>query len=187
MLTFPLGVSVSFFDYTTKTAWILSKAATKIMDIVDDGLRIEGASLAPSPARSEEGFPTSPKRKAKPSEGLRSVAFEVGLPLTAVSPFCPLLMVGMAIFALSFAVWSLQRHARQQRSWLLIVAGGVCLICLAILFTGPMLLLWAAEDALASEAIVVSSFGFGWALLLVGSVCLWLAGVVREPPANLHD
>jgi hypothetical protein len=54
------------------------------------------------------------------------------------------------------------------------------LLALGILYLGPMLVLWAAPDALSAMALGITSFGFGWGVLLVGSVLLLIGGAVRQ-------
>jgi hypothetical protein len=61
----------------------------------------------------------------------------------------------------------------------LTVAGVFCLVALAVMYFGPMLVLWAAPGALSALALAATSFGFGWGVLLLGSVLLLTGGAVR--------
>lgn len=59
------------------------------------------------------------------------------------------------------------------------IEGVLCLFALGVLFLGPMLVIWAAPDALSVLALGATSFGFGWGVLLLGSVSLLLSGAIR--------
>jgi hypothetical protein len=175
MLTMPQGVSVSFFDYSTKTAWLLSKAATEIVDQAAAERRDQAGESRPIP-RSE--FPTG-KQRSKPSDSLKGGTLMVGLVLTCLSPVCPLVLAGMGVWPLLITVRGISRFDTRRSDKRLLAAGIVCLLALGVLFLGPMLLLWAIPDVASLAALASSSFGFGWGVLLIGSIVLLLGGAVR--------
>lgn len=91
MLIAPMEVSVNFFDYSTKAAWLLSKAASEAMDqsVRDPRSRqpVQSDSFVePRPSSPRGGDP----QPAKPSEALKSIALVVGLALRSFPLSAPL-------------------------------------------------------------------------------------------------
>jgi hypothetical protein len=172
MLTGPLGASLNFFDYSTKGAWVLSKAAANKLDDI-------GEEEPPSYFRADERPRKTHDRQWKPSEMLSAVALIVGLVLTFISLFCPIALVGVAVWVLWTAAKGKGWAGSGARARPLTVAGMLCLIALGVLFFGPMMVLWGVPDALAAVALGATSFGFGWAVLLFGSILLLLTGAVK--------
>jgi hypothetical protein len=167
MLTAPMGLNVTFFDYCTKVAWGLSKAATHALD--DEESRSESR-----PQRQ------TTEHKTKTSDMLKVLALGIGLVLTLASLFCPIAII-------LIATWVLSEVVRSSRPSVFRVAGILCLLALAIMFLGPMLVLWAAPDALSGMALATTSFGFGWGILLLGSVVLLVCGAARQIPTAALD
>jgi hypothetical protein len=77
------------------------------------------------------------------------------------------------------AIRAICRNENQSGDKRLTIAGILCLVSLAILFLGPMFLLWAIPELPSLLALGMSSFGFGWGVLLIGSIALLLGGAVR--------
>jgi hypothetical protein len=180
MLNAPMGVSVNFFDYSTKAAWLLSKAASEAMDESARDSRTRG------PLRGERhveswGGPQhgGDGQQSKPSDVLRVAALGVGLALTLVSPFCPLALVVTAVFSLWAMVRGLGQDELRPGARTLTILGVFCLLALGVLFLGPMLVMWAVPDSLSVLALGATSFGFGWGVLLLGSVLLLMSGAIR--------
>jgi hypothetical protein len=176
MVTFPVLGNVTFFDYTTKVAWLMSKAALNSMDEdAQSKVTTKGQDKSRDP-RSTSGV----KEEARPSDELRTTALTIGIPLTIISPLCSPILILMAFFALWVTVRSLQQIGPVHRKGSgLSLAGVMCILSLGILFIGPMLVLWGAPDRVSTVAVGVTSFGFGWGILLAGSVLVLMAGMVQ--------
>lgn len=181
MLRAQENVSVSFFDYSMKGAWLLSKAAVEAMDYAagDSGIR-QRPEDSVRLERLESWKSQSDRSPSKPSDGLRLVALSIGLVLTLISPFCPLILVAIAVFVLRAVVRELGQAATTgMRAKMLTIAGVFCLAALGILYFGPMLVLWSIPGVLSGIAFNLISFGFGWGVLLFGSFLLLLGGAIR--------
>jgi hypothetical protein len=174
MLTLSNGDSINFFNYSLKTGWLMTKAAAAALD--------KGADNRPQPrplTRSPEKSYDASEVKQKPSDSLRAAALLVGFVLTVLSPFSPLLMVALAVLSLWGIVRELGWTGNRRRSGTLTFSGVFCLLAILVLYAGPMLVLWAIPDLLSFLALVVSSFSFGWGVLLGGSILLVMAGLIR--------
>jgi hypothetical protein len=165
MLTGPRD-SVSFLDYSVRIAWVLSKAAGKVLDAAGDNSDEEDRAR---PVRRPE------RRPQKVSEALRTTAAVVGLVLTVLSPVCLLILVGTAVRVLLAAVQRAGPFGGGLSGRRLANSGALCLLALAVLFLGFMLMHWAE---LAPPVLDSFSFGFGWGVLLTGGVALLMGGKV---------
>src|SRR5439155_16367646 len=58
------------------------------------------------------------------------------------------------------------------------------LVALAILFLGPTLVIWAIPDELSVIALGAVSAGYGWGILIVGSLLLLVSGAGGATAAN---
>jgi hypothetical protein len=121
MLTAPAGITVSFFDYSTKAAWGMSKIALKVLD----------ASAEPS-RESKEDTPNAVVRagndyaaQSKPSDTVKLIALSVGIVLTLVSPISPVALLVVGVYVLWSTIRSLTQggasHKRMRTSALSIL------------------------------------------------------------------
>ena len=165
MLSVPGSFRVSFFDFSVITARTVIKLLTS-----PGG----AANLSPTLALPPK---SGPERSGFPSSAFRAAVLWAGLVVSAIAPFCPPLLGLLAALSL----WTVIRGAGRPggRSARLTLAGVICLLALLDLCADRLLLLWAAPNPLSDLAYVVMSFGFGWAVLLTGSILLLTAGRVR--------
>jgi hypothetical protein len=185
MFTAPMGFSISFVDWSTKTAWLLVKAISEVMDRPPP---VAGKAENP-PGAPKERRPTqeTPETRQKPetatapaqtpSVGEKDATLLLGLVLTAVSPFCPPSLLCLALLALVLALRGALSPGGSRR-WGYLVVGALCFLVLAVLFAGPMLVVWSLPDLVATVIVAAVSLGFGWGLLLAGSILVLAAGFV---------
>jgi hypothetical protein len=77
-------------------------------------------------------------------------------------------------------VWVLLGAVKGVGRKRLTTLGILSLVALGTLYLGPMLVLWAIPEAAAAMALIATSFGFGWGVLLAGAILLLIGGAVRE-------
>jgi hypothetical protein len=175
MFAMPMGLNVNFFDFSVKSGWVLSKAAFKAMDEASENL---DQPREPSRVRSVQA--PAEKQHEKPSEGPRSIALVAGIVLSFLALFSPFILVIVAVVALAISVRGMGTLHNRRSDKRLLILGALSLAALAALFLGPMLILWAIPDEVSLVALAASSFGFGWGILLVGCICVLMAGAVTS-------
>jgi transcription elongation factor Elf1 len=167
MVHLPLGAWMSFID----VPW---KAATVGFMVAD-----EVSKADPEPQRTKAVVPrNAPPPKADPEaakNARKGLLFTLVVLGSVAYPF----LIGAAVVFTAIQIAT----GRSRRG--LVFAGGACAAA-TVMYAFGLVLLNAVEEL--RVAMLMTSPGVGWAIMLVGSVALLVSGLVRvAPPADLRS